>query len=139
MAHMAHVAHMWRTCGAHGACALPAGPWYDIYSIVDYYVPTPSNNWSDPNFTWYEKGLGRALPDITCARNLVLGHNGRYKLILLFTKAILPPLVVIFCLKMISILILYMPCMRTIRKRNEKLIRTAEKRKAEVWRYFEPR
>uniref|UniRef100_A0A7S2GE38 EF-hand domain-containing protein n=1 Tax=Haptolina brevifila TaxID=156173 RepID=A0A7S2GE38_9EUKA len=111
-----------------------SGAWYDIYSIVDYYVPTASNNWSHPNYTWHELGQGRAVADVTCVVNYQLGQTGSYRCILLFLKAVIPPLALVIGLKIISVLVLYLPFMRAVRKRNEKLQRTAEKRKAEVRR-----
>jgi len=111
-----------------------SGAWYDVYSIVDYYVPTATNNWSHPNYTWTALGYGRALPNVTCARKLQLGKTGTYRSVLLLCKAIVPPLTIIIGLKLLSILMLYMPFMKAVRKRNEKLQRTAEKRKAEVRR-----
>jgi len=119
---------------------VPVQEWYDSYSIVDYYVPSAENNWSAPNYTWYPLPWGRALPAaITCIPpfKTAWGKTAIFRGVLLALKAVVPSLIVFIIVKIACIIALYLPFMHTVRKRNEKLQRTAEKRKAEVRRMTE--
>ena len=109
----------------------------NAYSILDYYTPTAQRNWS--NLTWDPMVGGRALPSTPCIApyRTELGRTGFYRVILLFWHALLPWVLVLFIAKIICRLCLRMPWMTRTRKRNEKLQRTAAKRKAEVRRMTE--
>lgn len=116
-------------------------PAHGEYSIDLFYGPRQWANWSDPNQTkpWVPLELGRALPPTPCIKpfSTELGRSGLYRVILLFYHAMLPPIVLLVALKALCRLCLRMPWMARTRKRNEKLQRTAAKRKAEVRRMTE--
>lgn len=109
------------------------------YSIDLYYAPTADANWSNPNNTWYPLPYGRALPATSCVAPFItsLGRTGLYRVALLYYYALLEPLVLLLFAKIVCNLCLRMPWMTRTRKRNEKLQRTAAKRKAEVRRMTE--
>jgi len=112
-------------------------PTHTGYNIVDYYVPRPGNNWS--NLTWSSLPFGRALPSIDCVVQFRTswGKLGVWRLLLIFYRAVFPPIFFLCILKAICLLLLRAPFMRETRLRNEKLQRTALKRKAEVRRMSE--
>jgi len=118
---------------------VPVREWYDSYSIVDYYVPSAENNWSAPNYTWYPLPWGRALPAVTCIPpfKTAWGKTAVFRGAILALKSVVPSLIAVIIIKIACIIALYLPFMHTVRKRNEKLQRTAEKRKAEVRRMTE--
>jgi hypothetical protein len=111
------------------------------YSIIDYYTPTSTSNWTHPNFTWSALPLGRALPSTACIDGKTTPKGakstGLFRLGLLFYKETLIPIVILLLAKVLCRLCLLMPWMTRTRKRNEKLQRTAAKRKAEVRRMTE--
>jgi len=115
-------------------------PTHTGYNIVDYYVPTPQNNWSHVNYTWQGLPFGRALPAaFECVRdfNTRWGKVGLFRALLIFYRAVFPTMLILALSKLLCMLLLRMPCLKATRQRNEKLMRTALKRKAEVRRMSE--
>lgn len=108
------------------------------YSIVDYYTPTSASNWTHPNFTWSALPLGRELPSTQCVSDEAAPRGalstGFFRVCLLTYQGLLFPVVLLLLSKLVCRLCLMMPWMTRTRKRNEKLQRTAAKRKAEVRR-----
>lgn len=120
----------------------PAKP----YSIIDYYAPLATSNWSNTNLSsggvspWKELPLGRAAQDHTCVRSRPqqkILTTGGFRMSFTFAQSLFWPLVLLLAAKMMSYICLYMPWMKRTRKRNEKLQRTLAKRRAEVRRMTE--
>jgi hypothetical protein len=109
------------------------------YSAIDYYSGVREFNSSHPNHTWAPLELGRALPSPVCVSEFKtsVGKVGVYRLLLLFYHGLLPPMIFLVVMKIVCRFCLMMPWMTQTRKRNEKLQRTARKRKAEVRRMTE--
>ena len=95
-------------------------------------VPTPGGNWS-------ALPSGRALPPTPCLRDFktAWGKLGLFRLFSEYYRAVLPPIFSICLIKLLCVLALRLPFMNETRKRNERLQRTALKRKAEVRRMTE--
>lgn len=116
------------------------------YSIIDYYAPLPASNWSNPNASdggvtpWEPSPLGRVLPDPVCVRTAQVQPIvtvGAFRMCFSFAQSLFGPLVFLLIAKIASYFCLYMPWMKKVRKRNEKLQRTLAKRRAEVRRMTE--
>lgn len=111
------------------------------YSIIDYYSPSEATNWSNTSLVppWAPLPLGRALPATKCVKDITypLPTSGFFRFFLLFYHSVVPPMVILALIKLVCRACLHMPWMTATRKRNEKLQRTAAKRKAEVRRMTE--
>lgn len=110
------------------------------YSIVDYYEPTPTNNWNDYTDAWRPLPLGRALPtSFECVNEFKteMGKTGLLRTILIYWRAVLPPMLFLIALKVLGYFLVRAPFMRSTRDRSMKLVRTALKRKANVRRMTE--
>ena len=110
------------------------------YSIVDYYEPTPTNNWNDYTDAWRPLPLGRALPtSFECVNEFKteMGKTGLLRTILIYWRAVLPPMLFLIGLKVLGYFLVRAPFMRSTRDRSMKLVRTALKRKANVRRMTE--
>jgi len=115
-------------------------PANDQYSIVDYYEPTPTNNWNDYTDAWRPLPLGRALPtSFECVNEFKteMGKTGLLRTILIYWRAVLPPMLFLIGLKVLGYFLVRAPFMRSTRDRSMKLVRTALKRKANVRRMTE--
>lgn len=129
--------------GSNSSCARYTGP----YSIVDAYVSrqaakdaSNANYTATDNYTVWE-GLpsGRAVADVKCVDEFrsEMGRSGPFRAGVIFFQDTLPPLLVVLFVKLLAFLILLHPCMKQTRLANERLLRTAAKRKAEVRRMTE--
>ena len=102
------------------------------YSIIDYYTHA---NWTGPEYEWIGP-LGRALPAVECGEpfKTALGKVGIFRVLLLVYHAVLPPL---FFLIGRSPPLPADALHGAHAQANQKLQRTAAKRKAEVRRMTE--
>lgn len=116
-------------------------PTHKGYSIDTHYRPyDQSENASRPDNVWSALPLGRAIPaEPPCVLDFKTswGKYGLIRALLIFFRTQLVPLFSLVLAKLICLLCLRLPFMRATRKRNEKLQRTALKRKAEVRRMAE--
>jgi len=117
----------------------PCNRYMGPYSPAD---ATASNaNFTAANgYVWKPAPHGRYVGAVDCIEPFIsgwLGYRAPFRVGALIIRALLFPFVIVVFVKLLSALLLCMPFMKSIRKRNEKLQRTAARRKAEVRRMTE--
>jgi len=121
------------------ACSRYMGP-YSPADATDSFVNWTNEGTNSTNYTWVPAPFGRYVASAECVEPFAtdwMGQKGPFRLALLGYKALVFPIIMVLIFKAVGLLCLKSPWMADVRKRNDRLIRIAAKRKAEVRRMTE--
>jgi len=125
--------------GGPDACSRWMGP-YSPVDALDSALSFTNEGTNSTNYTWQPAPLGRYVASPVCVQPFItdwLGLTGPFRFALLLYKALVFPIIFVIFLKILSFCCLMAPWMHKTRRRNERLQRIANKRKAEVRRMTE--